>query len=68
MPNMPAPTIRMAMYAPPRLRSSTTRSGSNGCAARPCQYPKAMSSSTPAARNPHVDGVDQLCVAALENP
>ncbi len=68
MPNMPAPTIKMAMYAPARLRSSTTRGGSSGWAALVCQYAKATSSSTPAARKPHVDGVDQLCVAALENP
>jgi hypothetical protein len=58
----------MDAYAPPRLRSSTIRGGSSGLAARPCQIANTTSSTTPAARKPQVDGVCQLCVAALENP
>ena len=65
---MPAPAIRMPRYAAPRLRSRTTLGGSSGCFARPIHHANAASSSTATARNPYVDGVVQLCVAALENP
>ena len=58
----------MDAYAPPRLRSSTTRGGSSGLAARVCQIANTTSSTTPATRKPQVDGVCQLCVAAFENP
>ncbi len=65
---MPAAAMSMDAYAPPRLRSSTMRGGSSGLGARNCQSANTASSATPAARNPYVEGVCQLCVAAFENP
>jgi hypothetical protein len=52
MPNMPAPAISTARKAAPRLRSATTRGGSNGLAARHCQAANKVSRAMPAARKP----------------
>ena len=68
MPNIAAPISSTARYAPPRLRFSTSRGGSSGFGAPNCQAANAASSTTPAARKPHVDGVCQLSAAALESP
>ena len=68
MPNIPLPAMRIDRYAAPRLRSRTIRSGSSGAGALVCHYANTASSATPAAMNPQVDGVCQLCVAALEKP
>ena len=70
MPNIAAPISSTARYAPPRLRFSTSRGGGGGSGfgAPNCQAANAASSTTPAARKPHVDGVCQLSAAALESP
>ena len=65
---MAVPTSSEAMNEPPRLRSSTTRSGSSGCAARSSITTKANSSTAAATKNSTV--VDELhpSVPALVKP
>jgi len=63
-----APHIATARYAPPRLRSRTTRSGSSGLATRRSISTKAASRTAPAPRHASVTVAPQPAVSAFENP
>jgi hypothetical protein len=65
---MPAPMTATAMYAPPRVRSSTTRIGSSGCAVRVSTTTKPTSSTSPAAMKPSVLVAVQPSVSAVPRP
>jgi len=49
MPEMAAPTHSMIRFAPVRLRSASSRTGSKGCSARVSMNANAASSTTDAA-------------------
>jgi hypothetical protein len=63
MAKSPAPTSRNTRNEPPRLRSSTTRSGSIGLRARVSKNTKATSSTTAAIRKVSVLGSPQPCTS-----
>ncbi len=65
---MPAPARAIAAYAPPRVRSVTTRMGSRGCATRVSTTTKAARRTTPALMKPSVVPEVQPSVSAVPSP
>ena len=67
-PNSPAPEISTDRYEPPRLRSSTIRSGSSGWGARRSITTNTTSKITPAISDPSVSQSVQPRGSACEKP
>ena len=65
---MALPTSSAARKAPPRLRSSTTRSGSSGCGERSSMITKATSMTTAPTSSPMVAAIPIRAVPAIVNP
>ena len=65
---MALPTSRAARYAPPRLRSRTTRIGRSGCGVRSSMITKVISRAAAPTSMATVSGAPQPSVAATVNP
>ena len=68
MAKIPTTSSVAAKYEPPRFRSKTIRSGSNGLAERASTTTKAARRTTPTEINVSVGVDDQPSVTALVNP
>ncbi len=62
------PRTNTARNEPPRVRSSTTRSGSSGCATLSSSQANTASSSTPLIMEPRATGSVQLVDSTCANP